>query len=195
MITFVTGNEGKVEEAEAYLDEPVKQVAFDYTEIQADTIESVAVHGAREAAQEIGTPLMVDDSGLYINAFDGFPGPYSAYVENKLGIERVHQLTKDESSAKASFRSVIAYATDDSAGSVKRYDGTVHDDDDPTVVTFTGRVDGRIVPPRGDGGFGYDPIFEHGEKTFAELTAEEKNAISHRGRALGKLADWLEETQ
>jgi XTP/dITP diphosphohydrolase len=59
------------------------------------------------------------------------------------------------------------------------------------VKLFTGAVPGRIVEPRGDGGFGYDPIFEHDGTTFAEMTAAEKNAISHRGRALGKFAEWF----
>ncbi|MFB6147050.1 MAG: non-canonical purine NTP pyrophosphatase, partial [Halobacteriaceae archaeon] len=54
-----------------------------------------------------------------------------------------------------------------------------------------GSVRGRIVEPRGDGGFGYDPIFEHDGTTFAEMSTARKNALSHRGRAFGKLAEWL----
>ena len=57
---------------------------------------------------------------------------------------------------------------------------------------FAGSVPGRIVEPRGDGGFGYDPIFEYDDRTFAEMDPDEKNAVSHRGRALAKFAEWLE---
>jgi XTP/dITP diphosphohydrolase len=60
------------------------------------------------------------------------------------------------------------------------------------VKLFTGRVAGTIMEPRGDGGFGYDPIFEHDGRTLAEMSAAEKNAISHRGRALAKFAEWYQ---
>jgi XTP/dITP diphosphohydrolase len=61
------------------------------------------------------------------------------------------------------------------------------------VKLFEGIVRGRIVDPRGEGGFGYDPIFEHNGKTMAEMSTEEKNGISHRGRALAKFAEWYPE--
>jgi XTP/dITP diphosphohydrolase len=61
------------------------------------------------------------------------------------------------------------------------------------VETFAGRVDGEIVAPRGEGGFGFDPIFEYDGKTLAEMGTAEKNAISHRGRALERFASWLAE--
>jgi len=115
----------------------------------------------------------VDDAGLFIDAVGGFPGPYSAYVEDTLGVERVWQLAEREENRRAHFRCVVAY-----------YDGE-------NAETFSGSVPGTLVAPRGDGGFGYDPIFEHEGKTLAEMSTEEKNAISHRGRALAKFADWL----
>ena len=63
--------------------------------------------------------------------------------------------------------------------------------DDLPVKLFYGSVRGRLVEPRGDGGFGYDPIFEHDGRTLAEMTPAEKNAVSHRGRALAKFAEWF----
>ena len=63
---------------------------------------------------------------------------------------------------------------------------------DLPVKLFTGSVPGRIVEPRGDGGFGYDPIFEHDGATFAEMSPEEKNAVSHRGRALASFGEWYQ---
>ncbi|WP_435359612.1 XTP/dITP diphosphatase [Haloarchaeobius sp. DFWS5] len=174
-IRFVTSNEGKVREAREYLSEPVEQVNYDYTEIQSDDLADIAEHGAREAFEHLGgeEPVLVDDSGLFCDAFDGFPGPYSSYVQHTLGVERVYDLVDAEANDRAYFRTVMVY-----------YDGD-------ESVSFEGAVPGRIVAPRGEGGFGYDPIFEHDGQTMAEMTAEEKNAISHRGRALAKFADWL----
>jgi len=175
MLRFVTGNDGKAEEAREYLDGPVEQVEYDYTEIQSDDLADVAVHGAREtyAALDGDDPVLVDDAGLFVEALGGFPGPYSAYVEDTVGVERVWRLCEPEDDRRAYFRTVLAYC------------------DGESVETFEGRVPGRIVAPRGDGGFGYDPIFEHDGVTFAEMGTDEKNAVSHRGRALAKFASWL----
>lgn len=175
MLQFVTSNAGKAREAHEYLPREVQQVAYDYPEIQSSSLAEIAIEGARDAYEEIGEPVFVDDAGLFIDAFDGFPGPYSSYVEEKLGIERVQQLTASEETHRARFRAIIAYADGDG------------------IETFEGVIRGRIVPPRGEGGFGYDPIFEHNETTFAEMTTEEKNAVSHRGRALAAFGDWLSE--
>ena len=175
MIQFVTSNEGKVREAREYLPETVRQVNYDYTEIQSDDLETIVERGALEAYREIegDEPVLVDDTGLFVEALDGFPGPYSAYVDDTLGIERVQRLVEQEENHRAAFRTVLGY-----------YDGE-------TVKTFEGSLRGRVVPPRGDSGFGYDPIFEHDGATLAERSTAEKNAISHRARALATFADWL----
>jgi XTP/dITP diphosphohydrolase len=181
-IRFVTGNEGKVAEAREYLEgvgEVVEQVAFDYTEIQSDSLAEVAAHGAREVCEAVGGPVIVEDSGLFVDALDGFPGPYSAYVEHTVGVERVWRLVEPEADHRARFRSLVAYADAGGEGGP------------PRVETFEGAVRGRIVAPRGEGGFGYDPIFEHDDTTLAEMSTAEKNAISHRGRALATFVDWL----
>lgn len=212
MVTFVTTNEGKVREARAYLDAPVEQVNFDYPEIQADDLAAVAAHGARAAYRHTGEPVIVDDSGLTIDALGGFPGPYSSYVEQTLGIERVWELAQNESDRSGAFRGVVAYcdgdpfkATPEAVDTDRRGDdlgvdsraGATTDEqvnagEGLPVRLFDGVVPGRIVAPRGSGGFGYDPIFEYDGKTFAEMDTDEKNAISHRGRALAKFAEWYE---
>jgi len=176
MIRFVTSNEGKVSEAREYLDEPVEQVPYDYTEIQGELAE-IARYGAEEAFAEFegDEPVLVDDTGLFVEALEGFPGAYSAFVEDTLGVERIPTLVADAENRRAAFRTVMAY-----------HDGQ-------TTETFGGSVRGRIVEPRGDRGFGYDPVFEHDGQTFAEMSMAEKNAISHRGRALERFADWLAE--
>ena len=179
-LAFVTSNLGKVEEARKYF-EPlgveVYQLRFSYPEIQADTLEEVAEYGARWLAERIDGPFFLDDSGLFVDALNGFPGVYSAYVYKTLGYSGILKLLKGETNRKAHFKSVIAY-----------WDGELH--------IFTGRVDGEITTgPRGSGGFGFDPVFKPDgfDKTFAEMTTEEKNRISHRGRALRAFAEWLKE--
>ena len=227
MLHYVTTNEGKVREAAAYLGDDVEMVDFDYTEMQADELGPIAARGAREAYRHVGGPVIVDDAGLFVDALDGFPGPYSAYVEDTLGVERVGRIARDAANEAASgdgedaeddvvragFRCVIAYCDGGSFAAtpepVDHGDRRGHDlsaderasaatDDrvaggDLPVRLFEGWLPGRIVAPRGDGGFGYDPIFEHDGRTLAEMTTEEKNAVSHRGRALAKFADFYDE--
>lgn len=179
-LAFITSNPGKVEEAMKYF-EPlgveVYQLRMEYPEIQADTLEEVALFGVEWLSGKIGGPFFLDDSGLFIDAFDGFPGVYSAYVYRTLGTDGILKLMDGLENRKAHFKSVIAY-----------WDGEAH--------IFTGRVDGEITTsPRGSGGFGFDPIFKPlgFEETFAEMTTDEKNLISHRGRALKAFAEWLKE--
>ncbi|WP_435067319.1 non-canonical purine NTP pyrophosphatase [Haloplanus sp. C73] len=202
MLRYVTTNAGKVREARDYLDDGVEQLDFDYTEIQAPELEPIAARGAREAYRHAEEPVLVDDAGLFVDALDGFPGPYSAYAEGTLGMERVGELARDAADpARAGFRCVLAYcdgdAFDASPDPVDREDRAAaaamdeeSTDDALPVKLFRGVVRGRIVEPRGDGGFGYDPIFDHEGTTFAEMSAAEKNAVSHRGRALEKFAEW-----
>ncbi|MFC5277653.1 non-canonical purine NTP pyrophosphatase [Halorubrum rubrum] len=218
MLRYVTTNPGKVREAESYLaDGSVSQLDFDYAEIQADELAPIAARGARDAYREAGEPVLVDDAGLFVEALDGFPGPYSSYVEDTLGIDRVWEIVHDLEDRRAAFRCTLAYC--DGAGfaaspdAVDRGDrvaaaaagpggGTDDGGEDDEggggegraeslpVKLFEGYVPGRVVAPRGDGGFGYDPIFEHDGETFAEMDTERKNAVSHRGRALEKFAEW-----
>ena len=177
LVRFVTGNDGKAREAREYLDgiAAVNQVEYDYTEIQSDSLEEIAARGAREAFEGLGDtePVLVGDAGLFVDALEGFPGPYSAYVEDTVGVERLWRLVSEEENRRAHFKTVLAFADAD------------------RTETFEGSVGGTIVAPRGEGGFGYDPIFEYNGQTLAEMSTEEKNAISHRGRALGEFAEWL----
>jgi len=212
MLRYVTTNPGKVREAEEYLtDGSIEQLDFDYAEIQSPELGPIAARGAREAYRKAREPVLVDDAGLFIEGLDGFPGPYSSYVEETLGIERVREVARPLEDARAAFRCTLAYCDGEafaaSPDPVNREDrgtaaaagpgdpdasaATVATSTDPLPVKlFEGYVPGRIVDPRGDGGFGYDPIFEHADETLAEMDTERKNAISHRGRALAKFAEW-----
>jgi XTP/dITP diphosphohydrolase len=206
MLTYVTTNPGKVREAVDYLGDDVAQLDFDYAEIQSADLGPIAARGAREAYRHADGPVLVDDAGLFVDALEGFPGPYSSYVEETVGIDRVQSLVTTEDDHRAAFRCVLAYCDGDgfeaSPDPIDRADrteaaATGPGDGDSSaelpVKLFEGIVRGRIVAPRGDGGFGYDPIFEHNGKTMAEMTTEEKNAVSHRGRALAKFAEWYPE--
>ncbi|MFB6170352.1 MAG: non-canonical purine NTP pyrophosphatase [Haloarculaceae archaeon] len=208
-LRYVTTNPGKVREAEEYLEE-VAAFDYDYTEIQADELGPIAARGAREAYREVGEPVIVDDAGLFIEDLSGFPGPYSAYVDHTLGYELVGEVAREADARRAHFRCVIAYcdgeafaATPEPVDRGRRGQdleaaerGRATTDEqvsgcDLPVKLFEGAVPGRIVEPRGEGGFGYDPIFEHDGTTFAEMSPAEKNAVSHRGRALAKFAEWF----
>jgi XTP/dITP diphosphohydrolase len=188
MLDYVTTNPGKVREVRNYLDDgSVSQLDFDYAEIQAPTLEPIAARGAREAYRHAGGPVLVDDAGLFVDALSGFPGPYTAYVEETLGIERVSAIARGAADpARAAFRCVLAYCDGDA---VDPGTDTVDDGGAP-VKLFEGVVRGRLVEPRGEEGFGYDPVFEHDGTTFAEMPPAEKNAVSHRGRALSQFAEW-----
>jgi XTP/dITP diphosphohydrolase len=207
MLNYVTTNPGKVREVREYLDDgSVAQLEFDYAEIQAPTLEPIAARGAREAYRHADGPVLVDDAGLFVDALDGFPGPYTAYAEEKLGIERVSRLAREaaEGPARAAFRCVLAYCDGDdfeaspdpvdrgdrAAAAAAGEDADAGAEDDLPVKLFEGVVRGRLVDPRGDEGFGYDPVFEHEGTTFAEMGPAKKNAVSHRGRALEKFAEW-----
>jgi XTP/dITP diphosphohydrolase len=151
-----------------------------------NTFEGNAVKKALEAAGCTGRPALADDSGLEVDALEGKPGVLSAryapdaksgndpknYEKLLADLERV----ADERRT-ARFVCCIALAFSDGR-----------------VETFFGRAEGRINrAPRGQQGFGYDPVFLPAgfDRTFAEMTATEKDALSHRGKALGKLAEFL----
>jgi XTP/dITP diphosphohydrolase len=144
----------------------------------------------RTAQRAVPTFVIADDSGLEVEALGGAPGIFSARYagENAGDVPNVNKLLRElrkrniaTEKRSAQFRCVIALAQNGKLLSV-----------------FEGFVEGKIVdPPRGSGGFGYDPIFEPKgfDQTFAEMTAESKNQISHRGQAIAALRDALREIE
>ena len=148
-----------------------------------DTFEGNSQKKALEIAKYLNMVTVADDSGLMVEALEGAPGVYSARYagENSSDLENNNKLIRELSNKenkKAKFVSVI---------SVAKPNGEVY--------SFRGEVHGKIVEKaRGENGFGYDPHFyyETLEKTFAELTLEEKNKISHRANALLKMKNEIE---
>ena len=181
-IYFITGNKGKVLEAKKKLskiDTNVIQKNLGYPEIQAEKLEDVALFGAQHVLQKFDKPFILEDAGIFIDSLDGFPGVYSAYVFHTIGCRGILKLMENTGSKNrgAVFKSVYAYA-----------------EPGKKPELFVGKSIGRISPKeKGSNGFGYDPIFipENSDKTFAEMSAEEKNILSHRGKSLDKFIDFF----
>ncbi|MDD4811426.1 MAG: XTP/dITP diphosphatase [Methanobacterium formicicum] len=180
-ITFITGNQHKVKEAQGIFHQfniEVEHVDLGYPEIQGELID-VARFGAVDAARRLGRPVIVEDAGLFIKALNWFPGTYSSYVQDTLGNQGILKLMNNVKDRYAEFRSVIGFAT-------------------PTTEpeTFLGVVGGQIAhQEKGDHGFAYDPLFvpEGYSQTFGELTRKEKNEFSHRRRSLENFAQWYKD--
>lgn len=178
-LTFATGNPGKLEEARAQLAPlGVEVEGWDggYPEVQADELAEVARFGLDHLAGRLEAPFVLEDAGLFVDAWDGFPGVYSSYAFATLGNEGLLELMRGVNERTARFRSVVGL----------RRDGEDH--------LFPGEVEGTIPrEPRGDQGFGFDPVFQPAgrERTFAEMDQGEKTELSHRSRALEALADHL----
>ena len=182
-VFFATGNAHKVEEVAAILgDAWVVEARDPEVEETGTTFEQNALLKAAAVCAATGEPAIADDSGIEIDALDGRPGIRSArWTEEADWISRVLRELDGVSGADRSARYVAAAAA-------------VWPDGFEVVVR--GTVEGRVAEaPRGSGGFGYDPIFvpdEGGGRTFAEMSAAEKHALSHRGRAFRLLAEHLD---
>lgn len=175
-ITIVTSNANKAAEVAAFFHGAVEvgHIPLDIPETRSEDVGEIALGKARYAFGQLKTPLIVDDTGLFINALNGFPGPYAAYVQHAIGNTGILKLMEGRVDRTARFTTAIAFT-----------------DENGTRV-FKGSLEGRISSsPRGDSGFGYDPIFETGKKTLAEIGVEEKNQISHRAKALAAFHDWF----
>ena len=190
-IVFATGNKNKLREIREILaDMEVEVVSMKEAGIDVDivedgkTFEENALIKARAVCEASGEMALADDSGLVIDALNGEPGIYSARymgedtsydIKNQNLIDRLEGVPDEERTA----RFVCAMAAVFPDGSEKTF-----------VKTMEGRIGYKIA---GENGFGYDPIFmlpQYG-KTSAEISPEEKNAISHRGQALRALAEYL----
>jgi XTP/dITP diphosphohydrolase len=187
-IIFATGNKHKLQEAQQILGPTFSLktsaecgITEDIPET-ADTLKGNAIQKAMYIWDRLHTNCFADDTGLEIDALNGAPGVYSArYAGEKCSfqdnIEKVlKELEGTPAPRTARFRCVVALIIDGE------------------VTTFDGIVEGEItLEPKGNGGFGYDPIFKPQgyDKCFSELSAEEKNSISHRGMAMKLLAEHL----
>ena len=184
-LLFITTNPHKVKEIKELAESEswnitIVQRTYKYPELQLDELEDVAKESAKYIQEKVAiqTPFFIEDSGLFIHALHGFPGPFSAFVFKKIGNEGILKLMagKQGEERKATFKTAVAYCEPHR--------------EEPMI--FVGMVEGKIADEiRGSGGFGFDPIFEFERKTFAEMSTEEKNKVSHRSRAFRKLLAFL----
>lgn len=189
-VVIASGNKGKLREIGEILAplgiEAVAQSAYAVPECPEPHVTFVenCLAKARHASAHTGLPALADDSGICVDALNGAPGVYSArFAGDPRSDERNNQklieTLRGEANRKAHYYCIMVYV---------RYP------DDPQPIIAEGAWHGEIIDtPRGEGGFGYDPYFlvpEFG-RTGAELSAEEKNGVSHRGQALRALVERL----
>lgn len=185
-LVFATNNKHKIEEVQALTGDLFKLKTLEETGCFEDipetghTFEENASQKSHYLAERYHTDCFADDSGLEVDELNGEPGVYSARYSGSRDPETNLQLVMDKmegkTNRKARFRCVISLILQG-----REY-------------IFEGSVEGKIATARsGSAGFGYDPIFipDGYSTTFADMPAEEKNAISHRGKAVAKLAEFL----
>lgn len=182
VIFFATSNIHKFNEARKVLAEyeiAVGMLKVKALEIQSDNLEEIAKVSVLDAFSKCNLPVVVEDAGLFVEALDGFPGPYAAYVYKTIGNKGLLRLIGDIANRNARFESAIAY----------------HAPDLKTPMFFRGKALGEITREErresGSSGFGFDPIFKPvgSARTFAEMSMTEKNGYSHRANALRKFAE------
>lgn len=192
ILVAATGNAGKLRELRTLLADPALDLRSlaDYPDVPAvvEDGESFLANARRKAhavARHVGLPALADDSGLEVDALGGLPGVRSARFAADAGgaagdaanvallLERLRSVPAERRSAR--FRCAIVVARPDGG-----------------ELCAEGACEGRIAEaPRGGGGFGYDPVFLWGERTFAELDREEKDRVSHRAQAIAALRERL----
>jgi XTP/dITP diphosphohydrolase len=207
-IVFATGNIGKLREASEILGEGFELVSLAQAGIEEDipetgnTLRANSLQKAQYLYDKLGCDCFADDTGLEVDALGGAPGVYTAryagegkdfnanmdkvlyelsVLEGESHMAEEFGLKTKPVSRRARFKSVVTLIID---GKIKMFEGT---------------LEGEIAREKsGNGGFGYDPIFiadEYPGLTLADISEEEKNAISHRGKALRAMAQWLQENR
>lgn len=186
-ICFATNNSKKIEEVKVAIGSQFELVSlkeigcFDELPESGDTLDHNAFEKARYVKEHFGVDCFADDTGLEVEALNGSPGVYSGRFageprSDERNIDLLLEKMEGQTNRKARFRTVIALILEG-----KEYQ-------------FEGIAEGEILHRRvGEKGFGYDPVFRPTgfDRTFAELSLEEKNEISHRGKAIKALAEFL----
>ncbi len=175
-IYFVTSNQNKLKEAQNILKKEIKSIDLDIPEIQAIYVEEVIKDKALKAYERVKKPVLVEDTGLYIKSWNDFPGALIHWLLETINIQGIFRLLEN-------YKNKEAYAET----GLCLYDGN-------EFHIFIGKIYGVITEPKGEYGFGWDPIFKpkgYGI-TFAEMKIEEKNKISMRKEAFLKLKKYLD---
>jgi len=177
-IKVITSNPGKVAEYQKAFDElgiEMEHYRLPYDEIQTSDLQEVVNKGMDEIIAKGVRDFIVDDTGLFIDSLKGFPGVWSAYAQKTIGNKGILKLMEGVEDRGAEFRCCIGC------------------DIDGRRIVVVGVCRGSITESeKGTDGFGFDPIFSpDGKLTFAEMSVEDKNLISHRGNAVRLLIEQL----
>ena len=175
-ILFITGNPNKLKEAKEIMPE-IEGLDIDLPEIQElDTKKIIELKLHEAIKQKPGIDLIVEDQSLIIDGMNGLPGPFIKWFHKSLEIEGIYKMALKMGNQNAEARTIIGYCS--SKGE---------------IIFFESVVKGKIVAPKGDIGWGWDPIFKQNgyKKTYAEMTIKQKNKLSMRKMALEKLKEYL----
>jgi XTP/dITP diphosphohydrolase len=178
-VFFATSNQGKFAEVSHVLKRfgiKLHRLESKGLEVQSDEVDAVAVWTGERTASLNRKPVLVEDTGLFIDALGGFPGAYAAHAFRTIGLAGVLKLMKGERARSARFQSAMAYAAPGKQ-----------------TVLFLGTLNGSIASSsRGAGGFGFDPLFvpSGSRLTLAEMPLAEKCLVSHRGIAARAFGEW-----
>lgn len=173
---LVTGNPGKLAEARRLWESELEAIDLDLPEIQSLDLAEVLRAKGDEAWRRIGRPLVVEETGLELDALRGFPGPLVKWMLQAIGAEGIARVGLAAGEAAVTARCMLLLV------------------DGERRVLAEGSTRGRLVlPARGRGGFGWDPVFlpEGETRTYGELPPAEKDRLGHRGRAWRALAEQL----
>lgn len=177
--TFITGNENKAREFSEIVGIDVPHQKVDVPEIQSDSLEEISKAKAVSAFEVLKKPVIIEDVSMELDALGGMPGPFIKFFITAIGPKGISDTARALGNDKARVR--INYVL---------YDGK-------DFNIFANTVEGSISSePRGESGFGFDPVFipEGLNKTYAEMSSEEKNKVSHRRKPIQEIAEFLKNT-
>jgi len=178
-LTFITGNQAKAKYLGNYFHISVDHIKLDLPEIQSTDLKEVVEDKAKRAFEIVKTPVVVEDVSLVFHEMKALPGPLIKWFLETLGNEGLCELVGGFKNKKATAKVMFAIC------------------DDSGVHTFSGSIDGSVSDtPRGEMGFGWDPVFipDGYDKTWAEMSDDEKHETSMRKIALEKMSEFLSKT-
>lgn len=178
-LSFITGNKNKFDEVQRLIPE-IGQLDLDLPEIQDIDPRAIIKAKLVEALNHHSGPFIVEDTSLYLNCLGGLPGPLIKWFMQSLGCHGIYDLTRRYDNNRAEAKTIIGYANN-------------HEE----ILFFEGAVSGEIISPTLESAFGWDPIFRPDgfDVSFAQMSREDKNAISMRGIAVKKLKDYIDSKQ
>jgi XTP/dITP diphosphohydrolase len=176
-LLLVTSNSDKAQSIQVLLERPIQHVALDLVELQAINVRNVIEHKARLAYAQLGQPVLVEDTSLSFRAWNGLPGALIRWFLDTVGVEGICKMLHEYEQLDATAEVCLGYC------------------DGERFHAFSSTVEGQIVrTPRGGNGFGWDPLFmpQGWNKTFAEMTEDEKGQTSLRKGAIQQLRRFLD---